>query len=355
MPARLDDHRGVRRRLPDRGAAEPGPRRRQLPQRPVRARRLLAVGQLVVRRTPPARLLACWHPPWGRSSGPRLVAAISMTVAAALFAVLIDGRFPASATRIAAAWFALGAGDRAALQPRPVRPRPGDRPGLRCCSPSAIASAPRSSLALLTSLASPVAGAFLALAFLAWALAGPTRAWPAALTLAALAPIALLELAFPEGGAQPFVASAFYPALVGVLVIGAVIPPRAARAEDRHGAVRADADRLLRGAERRRRQRRPARRAGRRPARRVRAAPARPAGAGGCWWRSRRSCSTGRPTPRSPTSPRPPRTRPSTPPTTPPCSASCTRSASATAHARRGSRSFRRSITGRRAGWRRTR
>jgi hypothetical protein len=70
-----------------------------------------------------------------------------------------------------------------------------------------------------------VAGAFLALAFLALALAGPMRAWPAALTIAALAPIALLSVAFPEGGAQPFVASAFYPALAGVLLIGAVIPP----------------------------------------------------------------------------------------------------------------------------------
>ncbi len=42
--------------------------------------------------------------------------------------------------------------------------------------------------------------------------------------VAALAPIALLTLAFPEGGAQPFVASAFYPALAGVLVVGALIP-----------------------------------------------------------------------------------------------------------------------------------
>jgi hypothetical protein len=80
-------------------------------------------------------------------------------------------------------------------------------------------------LALLTSLASPVAGAFLALAFLAWAIAGPERGWPAALTLAALVPIALLVLVFPEGGSQPFVASAFYPALAGVLLIAVLIGP----------------------------------------------------------------------------------------------------------------------------------
>jgi hypothetical protein len=49
--------------------------------------------------------------------------------------------------------------------------------------------------------------------------------WPAALAVAALAPIALLALAFPEGGTQPFVASAFYPELAGVLVVAALIPP----------------------------------------------------------------------------------------------------------------------------------
>ena len=81
-----------------------------------------------------------------------------------------------------------------------------------------------------------MAGAFLALAALAWALAGPRRVSELRLTIAALAPIALLALAFPEGGSQPFVASAFYPALAGVLLIAAADPPgrgrraRAARA-----------------------------------------------------------------------------------------------------------------------------
>ena len=79
--------------------------------------------------------------------------------------------------------------------------------------------------------ASPVAGAFLALAFLAWALAGPAAGVAARHSpLAALAPIALLAVRVPEGGTQPFVASAFYPALVGVLVIArADAEPRAAR------------------------------------------------------------------------------------------------------------------------------
>jgi hypothetical protein len=164
-------------------------------------------------------------PPLGALVDPRLVAAISMIAATALFAQLIDGRFPANATRIAGAWFALGAG--IALLSSRVPFDLGLAVGL-----ASLLLAQRDRLgaalavALLTSLASPVAGAFLALAFLAWALAGPRRGWPAALTIAALAPIALLSVAFPEGGAQPFVASAFYPALVGVLVIGAVTAPR---------------------------------------------------------------------------------------------------------------------------------
>jgi hypothetical protein len=162
-------------------------------------------------------------PALGAALGPQLLAALSMTIAAALFAKLIDGHFPERATRIAAGWFALGAA--IGLLSNRVPFDLGLAIGL-----GALLLARRRrlmaalALALLTSLASPVAGAFLALAFLAWALAGPARGWPAALTLAALTPIALLVLIFPEGGSQPFDASAFYPALAGVLLIAALIP-----------------------------------------------------------------------------------------------------------------------------------
>jgi hypothetical protein len=161
-------------------------------------------------------------PALGALIGPRLLAAISMVIATALFAALTDGWFPTRATRIAAGWFALGAS--VALLSSRV---PFDL-GLAIGLSALLATRRRRlvlalALSVLTALASPVAGAFLALAFLAWALAGPARAWPAALTFAALAPIALLTLAFPEGGSQPFVGSAFYPELVGVLVILALI------------------------------------------------------------------------------------------------------------------------------------
>jgi hypothetical protein len=116
-------------------------------------------------------------------------------------------------------------------------------------------------LAVVTSVASPVAGAFLALAGLAVALAdfprdrdkqgeqdnqgahGRPRLLDAAqagsrqglaLTAAALLPIVVLALAFPEGGYEPFAPSSFWPALAGVLLIALLLPqgpltPRAHR------------------------------------------------------------------------------------------------------------------------------
>lgn len=167
-------------------------------------------------------------PALGWLLGPQPLAALSMTVATALFAAAIAGRFPERSTRIAAAWFALGAA--VALLSSRVPFDLGLAIGL-----GALVSAQRDwrvatlALSVLTAIASPVAGAFLALAFLAWALAGPARVWPGVLTLAALAPIGLLVVVFPEGGSQPFVASAFYPALAAVLAVGALIPRRSAQ------------------------------------------------------------------------------------------------------------------------------
>ncbi len=172
-------------------------------------------------------------PALGALLGPQLLAALSMTVAAALFAALIDGRFPARATRIAAVWFAFGAA--ISLLANRVPFDLGLAIGL-----GALLAAQRGhrgaalALAVLSALASPVAGAFLALAFLAWAIGGSERAWPLALALAALAPVGLLVLVFPEGGTQPFAASSFYPALAGVLLIAALIgrgPAREAASE----------------------------------------------------------------------------------------------------------------------------
>jgi hypothetical protein len=161
-------------------------------------------------------------PALGWLLGPQLLAALSMTAAAALFGALINGHFPPAATRIAAWWFALGAA--IALLSNRVPFDLGLALGLGALLLARRGRhAPALALAGMCALASPVAGVFLALAALAWALAGP-RAGPAALAAAALAPIALLALLFPEGGSEPFAASSFYPALAGVLLLALLIP-----------------------------------------------------------------------------------------------------------------------------------
>ncbi|HEY3866045.1 MAG TPA: hypothetical protein VGL54_08180 [Solirubrobacteraceae bacterium] len=199
-------------------------------------------------------------PALGAWLGTQLLNALAMVAATALFALLIDGCFPARATRIAALWFAVGAsfallanrvpydlglafGLGALLVLRRSSDSSGEheRGGSRAQLGRHAAAL---ALAVLCAVASPVAGAFLALAGLAWALTsraanGWPRARPVVFTLAALLPIGLLTLAFPEGGTQPFVASAFYPDIAAILLIAALIR-RAER--ERAGAT---IDRLL--------------------------------------------------------------------------------------------------------------
>jgi hypothetical protein len=162
-------------------------------------------------------------PALGSLIGTQPVAAISMVVSTWLFALAIAGHFPPRLTRIAAVWFAVGAS--VGLLSSRVPFDLGLAIGL-----GAIVLAQRRLFAaallltVLSTLASPVAGAFLALAMLAWALSVRKLGWPVALCVLALAPVALLSIAFPEGGSQPFVASAFYPAVAAVIVIGLATP-----------------------------------------------------------------------------------------------------------------------------------
>jgi hypothetical protein len=163
--------------------------------------------------------------------GAQLLAALSMTIAAALFAALLDGHFSRAATTVACVWFAFGAGVNLLANRVPfdlgIALGLGALLAVRRVPTGRARAALALALAALTALASPVAGAFLALLVLAWAIgSAPRRRIALALAAAALLPIALLEAAFPEGGTQPFVGSAFYPALAGVLIIGALIPAR---------------------------------------------------------------------------------------------------------------------------------
>jgi hypothetical protein len=179
-------------------------------------------------------------PALGALLGVRVLMVLSALVACVLFGLIAERVFGLAAGRAAAVVFAFG---------MCVELLSGRVPydlGLAIGLGSALAlvrgrPVPALVLALLTSAASPVAGAFLALVYLAWALtlwpstcAGRPWAWPLALTIVALVPIVALAIAFPEGGYEPFAASAFWPALAGVVAIALLIPrgplsPRAHR------------------------------------------------------------------------------------------------------------------------------
>jgi hypothetical protein len=194
-------------------------------------------------------------PELGAWLGVYTVLALSAVAASALFGLIAERVFSPTGARVAAGWFALGFG--VGLLSGRVPYDLGFAIGLG--SVLALLSdrlALALGLAVLTSLASPVAGAFLALAGVADALVGgwerrrggrgtgaggegpgdrarnprdPRSLWLGAergiaLALAALVPIAVLALAFPEGGWEPFAPSAFWPALAGVLLIALLLP-----------------------------------------------------------------------------------------------------------------------------------
>ncbi|HEY2537773.1 MAG TPA: hypothetical protein VGI24_12435 [Solirubrobacteraceae bacterium] len=191
-------------------------------------------------------------PELGAWIGVYTVLALSAVAASVLFGLIAERVFSPAGARVAAGWFALGFG--VGLLSGRVPYDLGFAIGLG--SVLALLEerlAVALGLAVLTSLASPVAGAFLALAGVAYALVG---AWErrgagagarpsagasardeigggpssqalfrgSALALATLVPIAVLAFAFPEGGWEPFAPSAFWPALGGVLLIALLLP-----------------------------------------------------------------------------------------------------------------------------------
>lgn len=210
-------------------------------------------------------------PPLGALIGARLLMVVSMLIACMLFALIAQRAFGARAGRAAAVVFAFGASVE--LLSGRVPYDLGVAIGL-----GAVLAAMRGrilaavALAALTSAASPVSGAFVAMAFLAWGAAvwlaqrraraartdvrrrgdreekrergvrrpadGPedragirgerTRSLtpgPAVLAAAAaLAPVAVMSVAFPEGGYEPFAASSFWPACAGVVAIALLLP-----------------------------------------------------------------------------------------------------------------------------------
>lgn len=161
-------------------------------------------------------------PPLGALLGPRLLSALAAVAAAGLFAALVQRAFPRRDVTLGALWFAAGVS--AALLSGRVPFLLGLPFGL-----GALVAAQRGrtglavALALLTPLASPVAGAFLALAGVTWT-AGTGRRLGLALAAAGLVPVLALTAIFPEGGSEPFVASAFWPAVGALLALALALP-----------------------------------------------------------------------------------------------------------------------------------
>lgn len=190
--------------------------------------------------------------------GPRLLGALAAVAAAVLFERLAHERYGERAW-LGALWFAAGTatslfsgritfalglvpalGSLVALQrsldrgwragPVAGEPSSAGKPA-ETASPAPPARSASALLcialavllALLTPLASPVAALFLALAGTAYALV-TRRAIGIALAAAALAPVALFTLAFPEGGTEPFALSAFWPVLAFAAVALALLP-----------------------------------------------------------------------------------------------------------------------------------
>jgi MFS family permease len=183
--------------------------------------------------TPAYSLLS---PALGAAIGVGLGGALSAVVAAALFAALAQRHWGERAGTFAALWFAAGvtatlfSGRLAFLLGIAVAM--AAMLALQSARPAAAAA-----LALVTTLASPVAGLFVAVAAVAWGLRAtfdaappskldPRRWWGAAIAAAALLPAVALAVAFPEGGSEPFVASAFWPALLAIALVAAALPRR---------------------------------------------------------------------------------------------------------------------------------
>jgi len=214
-------------------------------------------------------------PALGALLGVRPLLALSAIAASILFALIAERVFDIAAARVAAGWFALGV--CVSLLSGRVPYDLGFAIGLGAVLASIDGSWILAlALAVLTSAASPVAGAFLALAGIAAGLGVvfskkgcPARArslvtkassfkktarargaplsadtnTPASalhcfvLAGAAIVPILILSLAYPEGGYEPFAASAFWPALGGVILI-ALLLPRGPLTAQRRVAVR---------------------------------------------------------------------------------------------------------------------
>ena len=171
-------------------------------------------------------------PPLAAVLGPRLVGALSAVAAAVLFERLTYERWGARA-RLGAIWF--GAATATNLFTGRLTFALGVAVGLGALLAVQREREPLGAgLAALASLASPIAGLFLALAGTADWLASRRRA-SVVMAGSAFAVAGALAAAFPEGGVEPFVVSAYWPTVAFAGIVLALVP-REERAI-RYGAI----------------------------------------------------------------------------------------------------------------------
>jgi hypothetical protein len=161
-------------------------------------------------------------PPLGWLLGPRVVGALCAVASAWLFERIADEHFHQSEGRPGIIWFAV------ATSLNLITGRLAFGLGVTVGLATVLAVTHRRDtlavvLAVATTLASPVAGLFLALGAAAWWLA--TRLTRALiLVAAALIPAVFLSVAFPEGGPEPFVGSSFWPTVITIGLVLAALP-----------------------------------------------------------------------------------------------------------------------------------
>ncbi|MDX6655781.1 MAG: hypothetical protein QOH62_574, partial [Solirubrobacteraceae bacterium] len=161
-------------------------------------------------------------PPLASLLDPRVVGALSAVASAFLFERIADEHFHKTEGRPGVIWFA------AATSLNLITGRLAFGFGVTIALAAILAVTHRRDalgllLAVATTLASPVAGIFLALGAAAWWMA--SRSGRAiALGAAAFVPAAFLSIAFPEGGTEPFVGSSFWPALITIGLVLVALP-----------------------------------------------------------------------------------------------------------------------------------
>src|SRR3954452_16094981 len=161
-------------------------------------------------------------PPLGSLLGPRVVGALSAVASAFLFERIADEHFHRTEGRPGVLWFAV------ATSLNLITGRLAFGLGVTVALATVLAITHRRDalglvLGVATTLASPVAGLFLALGAAAWWLASRSdRA--IRLAAAALIPALFLSVAFPEGGPEPFVASSFWPTLITTGLVLVALP-----------------------------------------------------------------------------------------------------------------------------------